>query len=71
VFVGGGPPPAGLLRNALPNPLVAWFPRRSRKLLPRLVTALVAEISELMMVGVGTGVGVGLGVGVGAGASCA
>src|ERR1700679_3124052 len=61
------PPPPGLLRKALPKPPVAWFPSRSRKLLPRLVTVEPAETSELMKLGVGTGVGEGVGVGVGGG----
>jgi hypothetical protein len=56
-----------LLRDALPNPFVAWFPSRSRKLLPRFMTAAPADKSELMEVGVGTGVGEGAGVGVGEG----
>jgi hypothetical protein len=56
-----------LFRNALPNPFVACVPSRSRKLLPRFVTAAPADMSELMAVGVGLGVGDGVGVGVGVG----
>ena len=37
------------------------MPRRSRKLLPRLLTAALAEISELMIVMPGVGVGDGAG----------
>src|ERR1700745_1626149 len=65
------PPPPGLFREARPKPLGARSPRRSRKLMPRVVTAAPAERSELMAVGVGTGVGDGVGlaarVGVGEG----
>src|SRR6185369_4861019 len=43
------------------TPLVAWLPRRSRKLLPRLVTVCPAEMSELMIVIPGVGVGWGEG----------
>jgi hypothetical protein len=59
----------------LENPPVAWLPSRSRKLLPRLSTALPDEMSALIMVGVGVGVsvgdgdGLGVGVGVGVGVS--
>src|ERR1700679_2974617 len=61
------PPPPGLLRKALPKPPVAWFPSRSRKLLPRLVTVEPAETSELMKLGVGTGLAEGVVVGLGGG----
>src|SRR4051794_4835309 len=61
------PPPPGLLRKALLKPEVAWLPRRSRKLLPRSLTALPADALELIMVGVGLGVGKGVGVGIGVG----
>jgi hypothetical protein len=47
--------------------LVAWFPSRSRKLLPRFITAAPADKSELMDVGTGVGEGVGIGVGEGLG----
>src|SRR5262249_11050109 len=53
------PPPRALLRPMRSTPLVAWLARRSRKLLPRLVAAWPAEMSELMMVMPGVGVGWG------------
>ena len=59
------PPPPGLVRNARPNPNDAWFPSRSRKLLPRLVTVAPADRSESILVRDGVGVGIGVGVGVG------
>jgi hypothetical protein len=43
------------------KPLVV--PSRSRKLLPRSITAESAETVELIIVGVGVGLGGGLGVG--------
>ena len=48
-------------------PLLDWLPSRSRKLLPRLVTAAPDDIVELITVGVGLGVGEGVGVGMGVG----
>ena len=65
--VSEAPPPPGLLRKLRPNPDEAWLPSRSRKLLPRFVTAAPAERSELIAVGVGLGLGAGVGVGVGVG----
>lgn len=44
-------------RKALPKPLVASFPRRSRKSPPRFVCIAAAEISELTREGVGLGLG--------------
>src|SRR5258708_490950 len=66
------PPPSGLFRRALPKPWVAWPPRRSRKLLPRLATAAPADLSESISVrdGVGGG-GIGVRAGVGISATCA
>jgi hypothetical protein len=61
------PPPPGLFRNAVPKPELAWSPSRSRKLLPRLPTAVPAAIPEVITVGIGTGVGEGDGEGVGVG----
>jgi hypothetical protein len=49
------------------NPPLAWFPSRSRKLLPRFATAAPDDTSELIIVGAGIGVGDGVGVGVGVG----
>jgi hypothetical protein len=49
------------------NPLLAWLPSRSRKLLPRLVTVAPADRSALIIGGDGVGLGVGEGVGVGVG----
>jgi hypothetical protein len=49
------------------KPLLDWLPNRSRKLLPRLVTAAPDDTAELITVGVGLGVGEGVGVGVGVG----
>ena len=48
---------SGLFRKALPNPYVAWLPTRSRKLLPRFVTAAAADSSGLTSVGSGAGGG--------------
>jgi hypothetical protein len=45
--------------------LLAWFPSRSRKLLPKFTTVDPDETLELIVVGVGDGVGVGEGEGVG------
>ena len=49
------------------KPLLDWLPSRSRKLLPRLVSAAPDDTVELITVGVGLGVGEGVGVGVGVG----
>jgi hypothetical protein len=49
------------------NPPLAWFPSRSRKLLPRFAAVAPDDTSELIIVGVGIGVGDGVGVGVGVG----
>jgi hypothetical protein len=59
------------LRHALEKPPVAWLPSRSRKLLPRLRTAVPDEMLELIMLAVGVGLGVGDGDGLGIGVGVA
>ena len=59
------PPPPGLVRCRRLKPLLDWLPSRSRKLLPRLVTAAPDDTIELTTIGVGLGVGGVGGVGVG------
>src|SRR5260370_23103309 len=66
-MVSDAPPPPGLLRSVRLNPYDASFPSRSRKLLPRFVTAAPSDRLELMS----EGDGVGCGVGGGRGAICA
>jgi hypothetical protein len=70
-MVSDAPPPPGLLRSVRLNPYDASVPSRSRKLLPRFVTAAPSDRLELMSKGDGVGSGVGCGVGGGRGAICA
>src|SRR6266849_5457789 len=68
----GGAAAARIVPQRAAEPVLAWFPRRSRKLLPRFVTVAPADRSELISVGDGVGGGVGGGgVGGGRGALCA